>query len=144
MDLPLQISEPKALILLLTIPFVVGLGVLSFRARPRDRARIATSTVLRSLILALLIGALAGLQIVSAGGPLNVVFLIDESASVSQASQDAAGRATIRSADGRAGPERSGRGQGVQPQRDTFRPAVRRAGAREKLLGPRGHGQSVR
>src|SRR5438552_18961285 len=90
MNIPLQISEPKALILLLTIPFVVALGVLSARARPRDRARISASTVIRSLILALIACALAGLQLVSAGGPLNVVFLIDESASVSQANQDAA------------------------------------------------------
>src|SRR5207237_10063091 len=90
MNLPLQISEPKALILLLTIPFVIALGVLSARARPRDRPRIATSTVIRSLILALIACALAGLQLVSAGGPLSVVFLVDESASVSQANQDAA------------------------------------------------------
>ena len=90
MNLPLQLSEPKLLILLATIPFVIVLGVLSARARPRDRGRIAASTVLRSMILACIGLALAGLQLVSAGGPLNVVFLIDQSASVSQANQDAA------------------------------------------------------
>lgn len=90
MDIPLQLSEPKALLLLLTIPPVVVLGILSARVRPRDRARIRASTVLRAAILLLLIAALAGLQWVSPGGPLSVVFLVDESASVSQASQSAA------------------------------------------------------
>src|SRR5207237_10844235 len=90
MNLPLQISDPKLLILLLTIPFVVALGVLSARARPRDRPRIAASIVVRSLILASIAFALAGLQLVSAGGPLNVVLLIDVSASVSQANPDSA------------------------------------------------------
>lgn len=91
MDLPFSLSEPQALLLLLTIPPVVALGVLSARARPRDRGRIAISTVIRSFILLLIVLALAGFQWISAGGPLNVVFLVDESASVSQASTDAAG-----------------------------------------------------
>lgn len=90
MDLPFTLAEPKALILLLTIPPVILLGLLSARARPRDRARINTSTVVRSVILLLIILALAGLQFISSGGPLTVVFLIDESASVSQTSRDAA------------------------------------------------------
>src|SRR5438067_12300908 len=89
MNLPLQLSEPKALILLLTIPLVVALGLLSARARRRDAARIRASVVIRSLILALLVFALAGLQWVSAGGPLSVVFLVDESASVGEATQAA-------------------------------------------------------
>ena len=89
MDQTFQLMEPKALLLLLTIPLVVALGMLSARARPRERSRIGTSTAIRSLILALLIFALGGLQWVSAGGPLTVVFLIDESASVSQQTQDA-------------------------------------------------------
>lgn len=90
MNFPFQIAEPKALLLLLSIPPVVILGIMSSRARPRDRARIQASTVLRALILALVIGAIAGVQWVAAGGPLTVVFLVDESASVSQTNQDAA------------------------------------------------------
>jgi Ca-activated chloride channel homolog len=88
----MQLSEPKALILLLTIPLVIGLGILSIRARPRDRGRIGAGTLVRSLILALITFALAGLQWVSATGPLSVVFLVDQSASVSQATHDAAVR----------------------------------------------------
>ena len=83
-------NDPRALILLLTIPPVVFLGILSARARQRDRGRISASTVVRSFILLLLTLALAGLQWVSQGGPLNVVFLVDELASMSQASRDAA------------------------------------------------------
>jgi uncharacterized membrane protein len=85
-----QLAEPKALLLLATLPVVVALGLLSARARPRDRARIRASVVLRSLILILLALALAGLQWVTTGGPLSLVLLVDESASVSQASRDAA------------------------------------------------------
>ncbi len=88
--MPFSFNEPRALILLLTIPPVIFLGVLSARARPRDRGRVSASTVVRSLILLLLTLALAGMQWVSQGGPLNVVFLVDESASMSQQSRDAA------------------------------------------------------
>ncbi|HKP53495.1 MAG TPA: VWA domain-containing protein [Chloroflexia bacterium] len=88
--MPFSFNEPRALILLLTIPPVIFLGVLSARARPRDRGRVSASTVVRSLILLLLTLALAGMQWVSQGGPLNVVFLVDESASMSQESRDAA------------------------------------------------------
>src|SRR5438876_367858 len=80
MNLPFSLTEPKALILLLTIVPVVYLGLLSARARPRDRNRIVASIAIRSLILLLLVLALAGLQWISSGGPTNVVFLIDESA----------------------------------------------------------------
>ena len=90
--MPFSFNEPRALILLLTIAPVVFLGVLSARARPRDRGRVTASTLLRSLILLLITLALAGLQWVSQGGPLNVVFLVDDSASMSQESRDAATR----------------------------------------------------
>ncbi|MEO8284908.1 MAG: VWA domain-containing protein [Chloroflexota bacterium] len=86
----MNLTEPKALLLLLTIAPVVYLGVLSARARKRDRTRIIASIAIRSLILVLLTLALAGLQWISNGGPLNVVFLVDESASVSGRSHDAA------------------------------------------------------
>jgi uncharacterized membrane protein len=90
MEMPFSISEPKALILLLSIPPVVVVGWLSARARPRDRLRIAVSTGLRSAILLLVVLALAGLHLVTSGGPLNVVFLIDESASVAPETREAA------------------------------------------------------
>ena len=91
MDIPFQIAEPKALLLFtMTIPVVIFLGMLSGRARPRDRGRINASIVVRSLILALLTLALGGLQWVSASQKLNVIFLIDKSASISQQTQDAA------------------------------------------------------
>ncbi|HEX8227783.1 MAG TPA: VWA domain-containing protein [Chloroflexia bacterium] len=89
MDLPFSITEPRALILLLAVPPVVWLGVLTARARPRDRSRIAASTVLRALILTFLALAIAGTQFIASGGPLNVVFLVDRSASVSEATRQA-------------------------------------------------------
>jgi Ca-activated chloride channel family protein len=82
MDLPFNVAEPTALLLLLTIPPVVYLGVLGARARPRDRGRIGASVVIRSLILLLLTLTIAGFQWISNGGPLSVVFLVDESGSV--------------------------------------------------------------
>jgi uncharacterized membrane protein len=103
-DIPFSISEPRFLLLLLSLPLVVVLGILSARARPRDRGRINASTVIRSLILLLITLALAGLQWVSSGGPLNVVFLVDESASVPQQSSDAA-REYVRKAIESMGPE---------------------------------------
>lgn len=90
MDFGFQLNEPKVLLLLITIPVVIFLGVLGTRARPRDRVRISVSTALRAIILTLVILAVAGLQWVSASDTLNVIFLVDESASVSQQSQDAA------------------------------------------------------
>jgi Ca-activated chloride channel family protein len=104
MNLPFSLTEPKALILLLTIVPVVYLGMLSARARPRDRNRIVASIAIRSLILMLLVLALAGLQWISSGGPTNVVFLIDESASVSQQSHDAAYE-YVRNAISKMGPD---------------------------------------
>lgn len=83
MDLPFNLADPKALLLLLTIPPVVYLGVLGARARPRDRGRISASTVIRSLILLLITLAVGGFQWISNGGPLSVVFLVDESGSIS-------------------------------------------------------------
>jgi uncharacterized membrane protein len=90
MDLPFNITEPKALLLLLTIPPVIYLGLLNARARKRDRTRVAASVVIRTLILLALTLAVAGLQWISSGGPLNVVFLVDESASLTPAAHAAA------------------------------------------------------
>jgi Ca-activated chloride channel family protein len=82
MELPFNLADPKALLLLLLLPPVIYLGVLGARARPRDRGRIGASVVIRCLILLLLTLAIAGFQWISNGGPLSVVFLVDESGSV--------------------------------------------------------------
>jgi Ca-activated chloride channel homolog len=84
------INEPRALLMLLALALVVGIGVLAVRARPRDRERIALSTVVRCAIVVLVVLAVAGLQFVARGGALNVVYLIDESASVSASDRQAA------------------------------------------------------
>ena len=104
MDLPFTLNEPKYLLLLPALAIVIILGQMSAAARPRDKARIQLSTVLRSIILILLVLTLAGFQLITTGGPLNVVFLIDESGSVSQADRDAAS-AFVHSAAGRKGPD---------------------------------------
>ncbi len=89
MNLPFSISEPRALILLLAIVPVAFAGMLGARARRRDRPRIIAGTIIRSLILLFVILALAGLQLIATSGPLNVVFLVDRSASVSRAGREA-------------------------------------------------------
>lgn len=90
MNLPFSLAEPIALLLLLAVPLVVYLGVLGVKARPRDRGRIITSVVLRTALLLLLTLAIGGLQWISNGGPLNVVFLIDESGSMPAETRQAA------------------------------------------------------
>ncbi|HLU11084.1 MAG TPA: VWA domain-containing protein [Oceanobacillus sp.] len=79
-------TAPAALVLLLTIPFVIYLGWprVAFR-----RGRDIASLILRSLIILLLVLALAGTQVVRAAGKLAVVFLIDASDSVGQQAQEA-------------------------------------------------------
>jgi uncharacterized membrane protein/Mg-chelatase subunit ChlD len=104
MSLPFNLTEPKALILLIALIPVIYLGTLSVRARPRDRSRITASIVIRSVILVLIVLAVAGMEWISQGGPLNVVFLVDESASVSQPMQDAA-NSYVRNAIASMGPD---------------------------------------
>jgi Ca-activated chloride channel homolog len=84
------INEPRALLMLLALGLVVAIGVLAVRARPRDRERIALSTVVRCAIIILVVLAVAGLQFVARGGALNVIYLIDESASVNATDRQAA------------------------------------------------------
>ncbi len=77
-------SAPLALLLLLIIPAIVYVG------RPRvafRRGRDIASLIIRTLILLLLILALAGAQSIQAADKLAVVFLVDASDSV--AAQDA-------------------------------------------------------
>ena len=84
------LNEPRALLMLAALIPVLAIGALGVRARPRDRGRIAASVVLRCLIIALVVLALAGLQLIVRGGPLNVVYVIDESASLDEAARQAA------------------------------------------------------
>ncbi|MEO6456782.1 MAG: VWA domain-containing protein, partial [Chloroflexia bacterium] len=104
MDLPFSLNEPKYLLLLVALVVVIMLGRMSAVARPRDRVRIHLSTALRSLILFLIVLALSGFQLMSQGGPLNVVFLIDESGSVSAADREAA-TDFVRTAAAKMGPD---------------------------------------
>src|SRR5687768_9804153 len=69
---------------------VAVIGVLGVRARPRDRGRIIVSTGLRVVIVTLIVLALAGLQLIARGGPLNVIYLIDESGSIDESTRQAA------------------------------------------------------
>lgn len=79
-------TAPVALLLLLTLPFVIYMGLprVAFR-----RGRDIASLVLRVLILLLLIFALSGAQIMRAADKLAVVFLVDASDSVGQAAEEA-------------------------------------------------------
>ena len=87
---PFGLDQPFALLLLLSLVPVLYLARMTARARPRDRARISTSAVLRAAIITCITLALGGLHWISLAGPLNVVYLIDESASVAEPARDAA------------------------------------------------------
>ncbi len=79
-------TAPLALLLLLTIPFVIYIGLprAAFR-RGRDIASLA----LRLLILLFVILALAGTQVIRAADKLAVVYLLDASDSVGQEAREA-------------------------------------------------------
>jgi Ca-activated chloride channel family protein len=79
-------TAPLALLLLLFLPLVIYLGLPRV---PFRRGRDLTSLILRTLMLLLLILALAGTQMVRAADKLAVVFLVDASDSVGQAAQEA-------------------------------------------------------
>ncbi|MFN8452935.1 MAG: VWA domain-containing protein, partial [Anaerolineae bacterium] len=79
-------TTPLALLLLLTIPVVIYVGLPRVRFR---RGRDIASLILRTLMLALVIFALAGTQLVGAADKLAVVFLVDVSDSVGQQMQEA-------------------------------------------------------
>jgi Mg-chelatase subunit ChlD len=81
---------PEALLLLLLLP---ALWALTFAAPRRlARWRTAASLALRSVILAALVGALAGAQITQPVRELTTVFLIDASDSVAPAQRERAVR----------------------------------------------------
>jgi len=83
----MNFSLPRALILLVFVPYFIWLG------RPRSRHhnwRGWLSLSLRILIILLIILGLAGTQLVRASDELAVVFLIDASDSISQSQFEAA------------------------------------------------------
>jgi len=96
-------TTPIALLLLLSLPFIVWLGWPHAGRLRRRRWRDQGSVALRILILLLLILSLAGLQIVRSADDLAVVFLVDASDSISQ-EQAAQAEAYVRSAMSLMGP----------------------------------------
>jgi uncharacterized membrane protein len=77
----MSFANPAALLLLLLIPYFIWLG------RPRlayRRRRDLTSLAVRILLVALLVFALAGVQVIRAADRLSVVFLVDASDSIDQ------------------------------------------------------------
>ncbi len=79
-------TAPVALLLLITLPFVIWIG------RPRAayrRGRDIASLILRLIILTLVILALSGAQSVRAADKLAVVFLVDVSDSMGSAARQA-------------------------------------------------------
>lgn len=79
-------TTPLALLLLLTLPVVIYVGLPRVRFR---RGRDIASIILRVTLLTLLIFALAGTQIVGAADRLAVVFLVDVSDSLGQQAREA-------------------------------------------------------
>lgn len=86
---------PEYLVLLLLIPLTVGLALLGRRAL--SSARLWGGLLLRSLLLALIVFALAGIQLRQRADHLTAVFLLDVSDSISPAEQER-GEALIRQA----------------------------------------------
>ncbi len=99
----IQFRQPLALLLLLLLPLVIALG---WPARGAARRREISSLVLRCLIMACLVLALAGLEFAQPAGlaPRAVVFVVDLSASISSQAR-AAEEAYIRQALQSMGPD---------------------------------------
>ena len=93
-------STPLALLLLLSLPYVVWLAL----PRQRRQTRQWASLLLRLLIISLLVLSLAGIQIVRAADELSVVFLLDASDSIGNEQREAA-EAYVREAMGGMGPD---------------------------------------
>ncbi|MBN1967383.1 MAG: VWA domain-containing protein, partial [Anaerolineae bacterium] len=83
----MSFTNPHALLLLLLLPVLVVIGWprLAYRRR-----RDAASLIVRLILVTLVIGSLAGVQIQRAADKLAVVFLVDVSDSVAPAVQSAA------------------------------------------------------
>ena len=87
--IPLTVTNPWVLLLL---PLLIAGAVLISRARPNNLPRrlARLSLGLRLLIVTLLVLSLAGLRVATPGSDLAVVFLVDQSDSVSPEVQGAA------------------------------------------------------
>jgi Mg-chelatase subunit ChlD len=83
----MTITTPVALVLLLTIPLIIYLGWPHNRFR---RQRDSASLILRTVIVLLLVLALAGTQVVRSADRLAVVFLVDVSDSMATTAQESA------------------------------------------------------
>ena len=83
----MSFTNPNALLLLLVLPLLVAVGWPRLAYR---RQRDTVSLLLRLLLVVVIVLGLAGIQIERAADKLAVVFLIDESDSISPAMQSAA------------------------------------------------------
>src|SRR5438105_2206375 len=97
----MTIAHPLALLLLVLAPLAAVVGARRLRRLPGRRGAVVLAV--RCLLLALLVGALAGPGLVQPYRRLSVVFLVDTSASVLPA-QRAAAQAWITRALRRLGP----------------------------------------
>jgi uncharacterized membrane protein/secreted protein with Ig-like and vWFA domain len=80
--MPVALTNPAALIGLLLVPYLLWVERRSLADQPRVRRRI--SLALRVAIVCLLVGALAGVQIVRRSDQLCVFFVLDRSDSITQ------------------------------------------------------------
>ncbi len=87
MDITPRFIFPWALLLLALIPWTIWIGA---RMRSMSRSRKWVALVLRCLILAALIGALAGAELVRVNDKLAVFFLLDQSNSITEEFRHAA------------------------------------------------------
>lgn len=97
----MSFSAPLGLLLLIVLPLVIYLGWPRQRFR---RARDIASLILRTVILLLLILALAGAQLVRGADRLAVIFLLDLSDSMGASAREAA-RQYVIDALGAMGPD---------------------------------------
>jgi Mg-chelatase subunit ChlD len=81
----LSFTRPEGLLLVLLLPLAIYLTLRGRALMRRSRKRL--SLVLRSTIIALLVLAISGLQLVQASDRLSVVFLVDHSDSITTAQQ---------------------------------------------------------
>src|SRR5512141_2352739 len=75
-------TNPAALLLLVLVPLTIYLSRQSLANLSRTRS--AASIIIRVLLIALIVLALAGLRIRTASRDLALIFLVDISASVAQ------------------------------------------------------------
>src|SRR4051794_5795495 len=106
MDLGINFTQPWGLLALVLVPLAWTIGRRSITAMPRARRRLSHGV--RSALIALLVLALAGTQVVRAVDTLAVVFLLDRSDSVRPAQQAAAADFVRRAVEGMSERDRAG------------------------------------